>query len=156
VLNGTIFTVGEAASNPGLVLTLLVRQLGGSLTLISLLPVIQSTGYLLPQIIVGGHVQALPYKLPTYRLFALLRLIAQLALIVACYIAGMVDPRIGTHSNSSELCVVLYRWRGHHTQLPRRRSRNLQPQSTRTFSGYANCREDYWHLQWAVHLYVGY
>ena len=94
VLNGTIFTLGEAASNPGLVLTLLVRQLGGSLTLISLLPVIQSTGYLLPQLIVGGHVQALPYKLPTYRLFALLRLIAQFTLIIACYVAEMVDPTI--------------------------------------------------------------
>ena len=94
VLNGTIFTLGEAASNPGLVLTLLVRQLGGSLTLISLLPVIQSTGYLLPQLIVGGYVQALAYKLPTYRVFALLRLVAQSILIVACYVAGIVDPTV--------------------------------------------------------------
>lgn len=94
ILNGTIFTLGEAASNPSLVLTLLVRQLGGSLTLVSLLPVIQSTGYLLPQIIVGGRVQALPYKLPTYRVFALLRLVAQFALIMACYGASMVTPDI--------------------------------------------------------------
>ena len=61
VFNGAVFALGEAASNPGLVLTLLVRQLGGSFFLVSLLPVIQNIGYLLPQLIVGGRVQALAY-----------------------------------------------------------------------------------------------
>lgn len=90
VFNGAVFALGEAASNPGLVLSLLVRQLGGSLTLVSLLPVIQMTGYLLPQLLVGGRIQALTYKLPVYRRFAVLRLIAQCAVVVACFFAGII------------------------------------------------------------------
>ncbi len=92
VINGAVFTLGEAISNPGLVLSLLVRQLGGSLTLVSLIPVIQSTGYLLPQLLVGGHVQSLPYKLPIYRTFAALRIVAQLAVVCACFFATEIAP----------------------------------------------------------------
>ena len=92
VINGAVFTLGEAISNPGLVLSLLVRQLGGSLTLVSLIPVIQSTGYLLPQLLVGGYVQSLPYKLPIYRTFAALRIMAQLAVVCACFFATEIAP----------------------------------------------------------------
>ncbi|MFM2031845.1 MAG: hypothetical protein RLZZ297_610 [Chloroflexota bacterium] len=87
VINGAVFTLGDAVSNPGLVLALLIRQLGGSLTLVSLLPVIQMTGYLLPQLIVGGYVQERPYKLPIYRLFAALRIVAQFGVVLACFYA---------------------------------------------------------------------
>ena len=87
VINGTVFTLGDAISNPGLVLSLLIRQLGGSLTLVSLLPVIQMTGYLLPQLVVGGYVQDQPYKLPIYRLFAALRILAQFGVVIACFSA---------------------------------------------------------------------
>ncbi|MFZ9859297.1 MAG: MFS transporter [Roseiflexaceae bacterium] len=91
IFNGAVFGMGEAASSPGLVLSLLIRQLGGSLTLVGLLPVIQSAGYLLPQLIVGGRVQALKHKLPVYRMFAFLRILAQGAMVTACFVAGMVD-----------------------------------------------------------------
>lgn len=91
VFNGAVFSLGEAASNPGLVLTLLVRQLGGSFFLISLLPVIQNIGYLLPQLIVGGRVQALPYKMPTYRRFAVIRILAMVAVVVSCFYATQYD-----------------------------------------------------------------
>ncbi len=94
IFNGAVFSLGEAASNPGLVLTLLVRQLGGSFFLISLLPVIQNIGYLLPQLIVGGRVQALSYKLPTYRLFALLRIVAMVAVVVSCFYATTIDASV--------------------------------------------------------------
>lgn len=91
VFNGAVFGMGEAASSPGLVLSLLIRQLGGSLTLVGLLPVIQSAGYLLPQLIVGGRVQSLTHKLPVYRRFAALRIVAQAAMVTACFVAGMID-----------------------------------------------------------------
>ncbi len=92
VVNGAVFTLGEAVSNPGLVLSLLIRQLGGSLTLVSLIPVIQSTGYLLPQLLVGGYVQVLPHKLPIYRTFAALRIAAQFAVVLACYFSTDISP----------------------------------------------------------------
>ncbi len=91
IFNGAVFGMGEAASSPGLVLSLLIRQLGGSLTLVGLLPVIQSAGYLLPQLLVGGRVQALVHKLPVYRRFAFLRIIAQAAMVTACFFAGVID-----------------------------------------------------------------
>lgn len=91
VFNGAVFGMGESASSPGLVLSLLIRQLGGSLTLVGLLPVIQSAGYLLPQLLVGGRVQALVHKLPVYRRFAFLRILAQIAMVTACFVAGMID-----------------------------------------------------------------
>lgn len=94
VFNGAVFSLGEAASNPGLVLTLLVRQLGGSFFLISLLPVIQNIGYLLPQLIVGGRVQALPYKMPIYRRFAFLRIMAMIAVVGACFFATQIDHTV--------------------------------------------------------------
>lgn len=91
VFNGAVFGMGESASSPGLVLSLLIRQLGGSLTMVGLLPVIQSAGYLLPQLLVGGKVQALSHKLPVYRRFAFLRILAQISMVTACFVAGMVD-----------------------------------------------------------------
>lgn len=91
VFNGAVFGMGEAASSPGLVLSLLIRQLGGSLTVVGLLPVIQSAGYLLPQLLVGGRVQALVHKLPVYRRFAFLRILAQAAMVTSCFVAGMIN-----------------------------------------------------------------
>jgi MFS family permease len=73
VANGVLYGVGESLSSPGLVLALLVRQLGGSLALVGLLPALQSGGYLLPQLIVSGRIQAMPYKLWLYRRAAFVR-----------------------------------------------------------------------------------
>src|SRR6186997_3326884 len=66
VINGVMFALGDSLSSAGLVLALLVRQLGGSLALVGLLPALQIGGFLLPQMLVGGRLQAMPYKLPLY------------------------------------------------------------------------------------------
>src|SRR3712207_3290429 len=42
VINGVLFTLGDSLCSAGLVLALLVRQLGGSLVLVGLLPALQS------------------------------------------------------------------------------------------------------------------
>src|SRR4051794_30814648 len=42
VSNGMLFTLGDSLSSAGLVLALLVRQLGGSLSLVGLLPALQN------------------------------------------------------------------------------------------------------------------
>ena len=62
-----LFALGDSFSSAGLVLALLVRELGGSLALVGLLPALQIGGFLLPQLLVGGRLQAMPYKLPLYR-----------------------------------------------------------------------------------------
>ena len=115
VFNGAVFALGEAASNPGLVLTLLVRQLGGSFFLVSLLPVIQNIGYLLPQLIVGGRVQALAYKMPIYRRFALLRIIAMMAVVVSSVYATQIDSTIAL--SAIIICNALFYFGGGVTTL---------------------------------------
>jgi MFS family permease len=92
VVNGVLFTLGEALSSANLVLALLVRQLGGSLTLVGLLPALQSGGYLLPQLLVGGRLQAMPRKMPLYRRAAVARLAAYSTLLIAVFGATSV-PR---------------------------------------------------------------
>ncbi|MBS1964203.1 MAG: MFS transporter [Chloroflexi bacterium SZAS-1] len=85
VLNGVLFTLGESMLSANLVLALLVRQLGGSLALVGLLPALQSGGYLLPQMLVGGRIQGMRAKLPLYRRAALARVIAYLVLLAAIF-----------------------------------------------------------------------
>jgi len=103
VSNGVLFTLGDALSNAGLVLALLVRQLGGSLTLVGLLPALQGGGYLLPQLLVGGRVQAMSYKLPFYRQAAFVRLGACLALTIVIGGARVIPAQL-----SIWLIIVCY------------------------------------------------
>jgi hypothetical protein len=92
VANGVLFALGDAFSSANLVLALLVRQLGGSLALVGLLPALQTGGFLLPQLLVGGRLQAMAYKLPLYRRAAVARMIAWLALTAAIFTSASVSP----------------------------------------------------------------
>ncbi|HEU5099284.1 MAG TPA: hypothetical protein VFU22_09710, partial [Roseiflexaceae bacterium] len=92
VINGVLFALGDSLSSAGLVLALLVRQLGGSLALVGLLPALQIGGFLLPQLLVGGRLQAMPYKLPLYRRAAVARLSAFGAMLLAIFAAGNLPP----------------------------------------------------------------
>ncbi|MFL5801526.1 MAG: hypothetical protein ACJ8CR_07265 [Roseiflexaceae bacterium] len=92
VANGVLFALGDSLSSANLVLALLVRQLGGSLALVGLLPALQTGGFLLPQLLVGGRLQAMAYKLPLYRRAAVARTIAWLALTLAIFAATIVSP----------------------------------------------------------------
>jgi MFS family permease len=94
IVNGVLFTLGEAFSSANLVLALLVRQLGGSLTLVGLLPALQSGGYLLPQLLVGGQLQAMPRKMPLYRRAAVARLAAYSTLLLAVFGATSVPAGV--------------------------------------------------------------
>jgi MFS family permease len=93
VINGVLFALGDSLSSAGLVLALLVRQLGGSLALVGLLPALQIGGFLLPQLLVGGRLQALPFKLPLYRRAAVARMSAFGALLLAIIAAGSLASR---------------------------------------------------------------
>jgi MFS family permease len=101
VINGVLFALGDSLSSAGLVLALLVRQLGGSLALVGLLPALQIGGFLLPQMLVGGRLQAMPYKLPLYRRAAIARMSAFGALLLAIFAAGSLP------SNTSLMLIII-------------------------------------------------
>lgn len=103
VINGVLFALGDSLSSAGLVLALLVRQLGGSLALVGLLPALQIGGFLLPQMVVGGRLQAMPYKLPLYRRAAVARMSAFGALLLAIFTAGSLPP-----NTSLWLIIICY------------------------------------------------
>jgi MFS family permease len=94
VANGVLFAFGDSLTSAGLVLALLVRQLGGSLALVGLLPALQSGGFLLPQLLVGGRLQAMTYKLPLYRRAAVVRLSTFLILTLVIFAAGLVPQSL--------------------------------------------------------------
>jgi MFS family permease len=101
VINGVMFALGDSLSSAGLVLALLVRQLGGSLALVGLLPALQIGGFLLPQMLVGGRLQAMPYKLPLYRRAAVARMSAFGVLLAAIFAAGSLP------SNTSLWLIII-------------------------------------------------
>ncbi len=94
VANGVLFTLGEAMLSANVVLALLVRELGGSLVLVGLLPALQTGGYLLPQLLVGGRIQGMAAKLPLYRRAAVARVVAYLVLLAAIFGADMFSPSV--------------------------------------------------------------
>lgn len=94
VANGIFFGLGESIASPGLVLSLLIRQLGGSLTLVGMLPAIQTAGYLLPQLLVSSRLQGRPTKLPVYRLFGAIRLGLWAALAAAIFASALMPPAL--------------------------------------------------------------
>lgn len=90
VVNGIAFTVSEALADANLVLTLFIRELGGSNTLVGLLPALKNGGWLLPQIMVAGRIQPLPQKRGVYRTAAVLRVLSWLVLTATIYGATRV------------------------------------------------------------------
>lgn len=94
VVNGVLFALGEAMLSANLVLGLLIRQLGGSLALVGLLPALQSGGYLLPQMLMSGRIQGMAAKLPLYRRAALARVVAYLVLLAAIFGANHFSPPV--------------------------------------------------------------
>lgn len=94
VLNGALFTLGESLVDTTAVLALLVRDLGGSQTLVGLLPSLKNGGFLLPQLLVAGRVDSLARKLPLYRRAALARAGAFAALTMVIFGATLLPPTL--------------------------------------------------------------
>lgn len=101
VLNGVLFGIGDSFSNANMVLSLLIRQLGGSLALVGLLPALQTGGYLIPQMIVSGALQAMPYKLFLYRRAAVVRMVVWLILTSVVFFSN-------TLSNDLSLWLIVF------------------------------------------------
>jgi MFS family permease len=110
VWNGILFTAADAFSSAVLVLAVFVRQLGGSLTLVGLLPALQSGGFLLPQLLVGGRIQAMRYKLPLYRRAAMVRWITFAVLTLAIFSAAILPADLTLWA--VVLCFAIYNLAG--------------------------------------------
>ena len=71
VLDGTFFMLGMSFSSVVTVMPLFVSQLSDSPLLISLIPAIQTMGWLLPQLLTAPLVERLPRKKPFVMLMTL-------------------------------------------------------------------------------------
>ncbi|GIV97248.1 MAG: MFS transporter [Herpetosiphonaceae bacterium] len=91
IANGVLFTLAEALSDANLVLALFIRELGGPLTLVGLLPSLKNGGWLLPQLVAAGRLQARRLVLPVYRKASIARVIAWSALTATIFFA----PELG-------------------------------------------------------------
>jgi len=86
--------LGWFLTDPGLVLSVLIRTLGGSHFLVGLVPALRSVAFFLPQMLVAGRVQSHQYKRPV--------LLAAQAVRVVFY---------------SSIAITLLLWAPHHPTL---------------------------------------
>jgi MFS family permease len=83
VLNGAFVQPANAFMDPNMVLSWFLAQLGVSNVLIGLVTPIRMGSSFLLQILVSGHLQRQPHKLPFYRRFAALRCLLLLCIAAA-------------------------------------------------------------------------
>ena len=94
VLNGVFIELGMGLTNPGMVLTVLVRELGGSNTIVGLLPALRFGGWFLPQFIVGGWVQSRPRKMPIIVALDAVRIVLYGLICGALFAFGARSPAV--------------------------------------------------------------
>ena len=94
VLNQVFIRLGMSFTHPSMVLAVLVRQMGGSNTLVGLLPALRFGGWFLPQFLVGGAIQHLPRKLPFYVVMDSVRVVIYTFLGLLLFIMGASDPSL--------------------------------------------------------------
>jgi hypothetical protein len=94
VLNGAFIELAMALTNPGMVLTVLVRELGGSNALVGLLPTLRFGGWFLPQFVVGGWVQSRPKKIPIIVAIDAVRIVLYGAIAAILFTFGGRAPAI--------------------------------------------------------------
>ena len=92
ILNGVFTRLGMNLTHPSLVLSVFVRMLGGSNTLVGLLPAIRFGAWFLPQFLVAGWVQSRPRRMPIVVAFEVGRALIYGALVALTYSLGLSDP----------------------------------------------------------------
>jgi MFS family permease len=103
ILNGWLVAAGDGFMNGSVVLTSFAAALGAPNAVIGLLPAIQMSGWMVPQLYVGSRIKHLPRKLGVYRAAALTRTLSYVwmaaasallapwpAVLLAAFILGMV------------------------------------------------------------------
>jgi len=90
LVNGVGFRLAEALIDPPVVLTWFVSQLTASNLLIGLVSPLGRALWSLPQVFFSNYLQRLPRKMPVYRVSAVIRILAWLAL--AGFVWFLDDP----------------------------------------------------------------
>ena len=94
VANGVLGRFFRDLTDPALVLTWFVSGLGASALLIGLLqPVSRGAGFV-AQMLTSGRLQALPRKMPAYRVLAVMRAVCWLLLVGSVLVIGNRNPRL--------------------------------------------------------------
>ncbi|MFQ6101280.1 MAG: MFS transporter [Anaerolineae bacterium] len=94
ILNGVSARLGMNLTHPSLVLSVFVRMLGGSNTLVGLLPAIRFGGWFLPQFLVASWIQPQPRKVPIAVVLEIVRVLIYGALVALTYILGPFHPSL--------------------------------------------------------------
>jgi len=92
VFNGAAFQLGESLIDPSVVLTWFVSRLTASNFLIGLVVPLGDAGWFLPQLLFSARIQRMERKMPVYRLFALIRIIAWV--VLAATVWWVDEPRL--------------------------------------------------------------
>jgi hypothetical protein len=94
ILNGLLNRLGMNLTHASLVLSVFVRILGGSNTLIGLLPAIRFGGWFLPQFLVASWIQPQPRKVPIAVALATVRVVVYAALAALTCTLGLSYPHL--------------------------------------------------------------
>ena len=94
VASGFFMRIGVGMANSRMVLSLFVHQLGGSNLLVGLVPTLQHTCSMLPQLFVAGKLEGKRRKMPYYIWPRLGRLLSFLILVPALLISGDDGKRV--------------------------------------------------------------
>jgi MFS family permease len=94
VFNGAFTQLGMNLAHPSLVLSVFIRVLGGSNTLIGLLPTIRFGGWFLPQFFVAPWIQPQQRKVPIAVGLEVFRVVAYALLGALCYTLGPSRPQL--------------------------------------------------------------
>lgn len=98
ILNGWLVFLGDGFFSVSVVVAGFAAKLGAPNFVIGLLPAIAGGGWMLPQLLVASRVRSLPYKLPTYRSAALVRMLTYLAMVLIA----------ATLADRPALCLTLF------------------------------------------------
>lgn len=94
IANGVSIRLGMQLSDPSLVLSVFVRLLGGSNTLVGLLPTIRFGGWFLPQFLAASWIQPRPRKVPIGVVLETNRILIYGSLAALTYALGLSHPRL--------------------------------------------------------------
>ena len=92
VVNGAFTQLGMNLTQPSLVLSVLVRALGGSNALIGSLSAIRFGGWFLPQFLVAGWVQPRQHKAPITVALEIVRMATYVAMGILTYALSLSSP----------------------------------------------------------------
>ena len=94
VVNGAFTQLGMNLTQPSLVLSVFVRVLGGSNTLIGLLPAIRFGGWFLPQFLAAGWIQPQRRKVPITAGLEIVRMFTYAAMGILTYALSRSNPSL--------------------------------------------------------------